>query len=455
MLLAAVAAALVWFFGGDTHALIPLYSVGVFVCFTLSPDRDGPPLAPAREPRLVAGGRRSTAIGAVLTPSSLVVVTSVKFTDGAYLVVILIPLLVAMMLFIHRQYDASRRELRVRPRPRVRVAAARGTGGRPDPRHQPGGRPGRQRRPLDRRRRPGRVHHRRCPRTASSSARALGAPAPGRSARGRRVAVPRADRAAAGLSRRARPAWPPDKAAPITFVVLPEYVARSWWERILYNQSAKRLRSALLGRPHTVVVNVPYRREDPTLFEKALGEAVGPELGRRYAVLRDGAPSHAGTGGGMVAAVPTSPPRSRSSAAPSWPRRTARATPDPARRRGGEGPTRRSSSGSTSSRSTGRCRSTWTSPAARRRSSRSSTSPKAQPRASASSSKPVLLQARDVGAALVDEAIERDADLLVVGLPYRTKFGGDFAMGRTIPYVLKNAPCAVWVVREPIPEETL
>lgn len=66
---------------------------------------------------------------------------------------------------------------------------------------------------------------------------------------------------------------------------------------------------------------------------------------------------------------------------------------------------------------------------------------------------PVLLQARDVGAALVDEAIERGADLLVVGLAYRTKFGGDFAIGRTIPYVLKNAPCAVWVVREPIPEE--
>lgn len=64
----------------------------------------------------------------------------------------------------------------------------------------------------------------------------------------------------------------------------------------------------------------------------------------------------------------------------------------------------------------------------------------------------VLLQARDVGAALVDEASERGADLLVTGLPYRTKFGGDFAMGRTIPYVLKNAPCGVWVVREPMRE---
>ena len=66
---------------------------------------------------------------------------------------------------------------------------------------------------------------------------------------------------------------------------------------------------------------------------------------------------------------------------------------------------------------------------------------------------PILLQARDIGAALVDEASERNADLLVVGLPYRKRFGGAFAIGRTIPYVLKNAPCAVWVVREPIPEE--
>ena len=57
-------------------------------------------------------------------------------------------------------------------------------------------------------------------------------------------------------------AWPPGQVAPITFVVIPEYVARHWWERILYNQSAKRLRTALLGRPHTVVVNAPYRREE-------------------------------------------------------------------------------------------------------------------------------------------------------------------------------------------------
>lgn len=67
---------------------------------------------------------------------------------------------------------------------------------------------------------------------------------------------------------------------------------------------------------------------------------------------------------------------------------------------------------------------------------------------------PVLLQARDVGAAIVDEAVERGADLLVVGLPYRKRFGGEFAIGRTIPYILQNAPCAVWVVRDPISEES-
>jgi nucleotide-binding universal stress UspA family protein len=66
----------------------------------------------------------------------------------------------------------------------------------------------------------------------------------------------------------------------------------------------------------------------------------------------------------------------------------------------------------------------------------------------------VLVQARDVGAAIVDEAAARDADLLILGLPYRTRFGGDFAIGRAIPYALKNAPCTVWVVREPMGEES-
>jgi len=62
-----------------------------------------------------------------------------------------------------------------------------------------------------------------------------------------------------------------------------------------------------------------------------------------------------------------------------------------------------------------------------------------------------LLQAREVAAALVDEAIELGADAIVIGLPYRTRFGGEFAIGPSIPYVLQNAPCQVIVVREEVP----
>jgi nucleotide-binding universal stress UspA family protein len=61
-----------------------------------------------------------------------------------------------------------------------------------------------------------------------------------------------------------------------------------------------------------------------------------------------------------------------------------------------------------------------------------------------------LLQARDVGAALVDEATSLGADAIVLGLPYKVRFGGDFAIGVTIPYVFKNAPCRVFVIREPV-----
>ena len=66
---------------------------------------------------------------------------------------------------------------------------------------------------------------------------------------------------------------------------------------------------------------------------------------------------------------------------------------------------------------------------------------------------PVLLKARNVGAAIVDEAAAQNADILVLGLPYRKRFGGDFVIGSTVPYVFRNAPCTVWVVREPMPQE--
>jgi amino acid transporter len=266
ILLAGVAAFLVWRFEGDTHGLIPLYSVGVFACFTLSQIGMVRHWNRHREKgwwyRAGING-----LGAVLTALVLVIVTSVKFVDGAYLVVILIPLLVAMMLFIHRQYTSSRRELAIRP---GYVA-------------QPSQRQERVIIPI-----PG------------INRAVIQAVNVGRSIADDVVAVFITDEPEDAASVRARwekmvpgvplvvvespyralvgplaayldvldAAWPADKPAPITFVVVPEYVARHWWERILYNQSVKRLRSALLGRPHTVVVNVPYRREDPEVLPR-------------------------------------------------------------------------------------------------------------------------------------------------------------------------------------------
>lgn len=58
-----------------------------------------------------------------------------------------------------------------------------------------------------------------------------------------------------------------------------------------------------------------------------------------------------------------------------------------------------------------------------------------------------LLQARVAGPALVGEATERGVDLVVMGIPYRNPLG-DFYLGTTANYVMKNAPCQVWLCRE-------
>ncbi len=53
-----------------------------------------------------------------------------------------------------------------------------------------------------------------------------------------------------------------------------------------------------------------------------------------------------------------------------------------------------------------------------------------------------ILQAREAGPAIVDEAVERDIDLIMMGVKYMKRFG-QFSLGSVAPYVLKNAPCPV------------
>ena len=53
-----------------------------------------------------------------------------------------------------------------------------------------------------------------------------------------------------------------------------------------------------------------------------------------------------------------------------------------------------------------------------------------------------ILQGREAGPAIIDEAIERDIDLILMGVKYKKRFG-QFSLGDVVPYVLKNSPCPV------------
>jgi amino acid transporter len=110
LILGGVAALLVALFGGETHALIPLYAVGVFLSFTLSQASMVRRWLTRREPgwrwRWVVNG-----VGAATTGVVMLVIAITKFSHGAWVVVLLIPLLVTLFLMIHRHYTDVARQL--------------------------------------------------------------------------------------------------------------------------------------------------------------------------------------------------------------------------------------------------------------------------------------------------------------------------------------------------------
>ncbi|MDO8485805.1 MAG: APC family permease [Candidatus Limnocylindrales bacterium] len=258
LVLSSLAAGLIVIFHGETHLLIPLYAVGVFIDFTISQTGMIRHWLRERSP----GWRRRLSInafGAALTATVAVIVTSVKFFDGAWLVLVLIPVLVGLMSFIHRQYDLQAAELRVREEGLL-----------------PG--PHREQRviiPVNGINRAV-VQAVNFGRAMTRDLRAVYVTddldeADALRARWERQ-LPDVPLVVVESPYRAMispvvayldildQAWPPDKEAPLTIVVLPEYVARHWWDRLLYNQTSKRLKSALVGREHTVIADVPYRR---------------------------------------------------------------------------------------------------------------------------------------------------------------------------------------------------
>ncbi len=62
-----------------------------------------------------------------------------------------------------------------------------------------------------------------------------------------------------------------------------------------------------------------------------------------------------------------------------------------------------------------------------------------------------LLQAREAGHAIVDEAMERGVDLILMGAEHKAPLG-EYNMGRLTQYVMKAAPCSVWLWRHPVRE---
>jgi amino acid transporter len=108
--LALFAMLLIWLFHGDTSALIPLYAIGVFVCFTLSQAGMVVHWIRSREP----GWRWRAALnglGAVATALVSIVQVATKFTHGAWIVVLIIPVIILMLRRIHRHYDHFAREV--------------------------------------------------------------------------------------------------------------------------------------------------------------------------------------------------------------------------------------------------------------------------------------------------------------------------------------------------------
>ncbi len=110
VVIAVLAIVLIVAFGGSTHALIPMFAVGVFMCFTLSQTGMLLHWLRGKEPGY-QGRMVINAAGAVITAAVTCVVVATKFREGAWIVLLLIPLLVALFVAMHRHYFQARSEL--------------------------------------------------------------------------------------------------------------------------------------------------------------------------------------------------------------------------------------------------------------------------------------------------------------------------------------------------------
>ncbi|HSL47553.1 MAG TPA: APC family permease [Candidatus Deferrimicrobiaceae bacterium] len=250
LILGGLAALLVTLFGGDTHALIPLYAVGVFLSFTLSQGSMVRRWLTRREP----GWRWRWALnagGALTTGVVMLVIAVTKFSHGAWMVVLLIPLLVMLFLMINRHYADVARQLSLDD-----------YGGPPPIDHTVLVLVGDLHRGV--------ASALRYAQALSTSAKAvyvetdpertqkleekwgkwgLGVPLVVLTSPYRSLLTPFLDYVNHLLALGERH---------VVTIVIPEFVPARWWQHLLHNQTALLIKGALLFRKRVVVVDVPF-----------------------------------------------------------------------------------------------------------------------------------------------------------------------------------------------------
>src|SRR5438094_356493 len=252
MILSGFAILLIVAFQGDTHALLPLYAIGVFISFTLS--QGG---MVRRWLRLREKGWRwrvwINGVGALVTGVVLLTLTVTKFVEGAWIVVVVIPVLVAMFVVMHRHYAEVAREL-----------SLEGLEGPPKFQHTVQVLIGDVHRGVVRAVQYARtlaptavvraVYVETDPtRTArledKSGKWGLGVPLVVLTSPYRSLLRPLLDYLDQIQSR---------GDEQMVTIVLPEFLPRHWWQHVLHNQTALLVKGALLFRRNTVVADVPY-----------------------------------------------------------------------------------------------------------------------------------------------------------------------------------------------------
>jgi amino acid transporter len=260
IILATMAGLLIYAYNASVTKLIPLYTVGVFVSFTVSQTgmvRHWNKLlrteADPAQRRRMKTSRTINAFGAIVTGIVLVVVLTTKFLLGAYIVCIAMPLLFWLMLSIRRHYDGVSREL-VPSGEDVALPARNHAIVLVSKIHKPTLRAlayARATRPSTLEAITVAVDQEEAARLQEEwDAQGLPVPLKILDSPYREITRPVLD-----YVKRVRRKSPRD----VVTVFIPEYVVGRWWEHLLHNQSALRLKSRLLFQPGVMVTSVPWQ----------------------------------------------------------------------------------------------------------------------------------------------------------------------------------------------------